>query len=530
MGDREEEGKKRFVINSTTVGMAQARLNQIHGEAASQIVQAYKGVRYDSTGKVLYHKGKSLKEISKFKLSTEYREQNIKQQSGFSGELIKEARDNKKAILSGDGTRTRTSDGIGHTNDTKYDHVKLSAEGKVIDGSGSQMKMLKGDNNKYNVLEKLANDKSWDRYDGPVDVPNEQYDGILKSADAQVQKHRDNAQRAREKGNTEAAQKELEKAKRYEDAKKRIRKADVSTEDAIVARKNPELFVAKEVMKDANHAGINAAKSATILSGAISTSQNMYQVLYCNKTIDEAAKDVALTTAKSGVVAYGVGASGTLIKVAMHSSKKEIMRRVGNTNAPTLIAVGIIEVSNSMKRYGNGEIDEVELLQELGEKGTGMVAAGFGGSVGAVVGGALGTIILPGVGTAFGATVGGFIGSTVGYGMSSILYRGALDALEDEKISAERRAIIEQLSEKCVQEISTYRTELTAYAERIGNEKTEKINTLFENIHDSIFENNMNGFFASMNQLGNVFGVELQFNTFEEFDEFMLEEDTVLRF
>ena len=172
----------------------------------------------------------------------------------------------------------------------------------------------------------------------------------------------------------------------------------------------------------------------------------------------------------------------------------------------------------------------VRLLQELGEKGTGMVAAGFGGSVGAVVGGALGTIILPGVGTAFGATVGGFIGSTVGYGMSSILYRGALDALEDEKISAERRAIIEQLSEKCVQEISTYRTELTAYAERIGNEKTEKINTLFENIHDSIFENNMNGFFASMNQLGNVFGVELQFNTFEEFDKFMLEEDTVLIF
>ena len=53
--------------------------------------------------------------------------------------------------------------------------------------------------------------------------------------------------------------------------------------------------------------------------------------------------------------------------------------------------------------------------------------------MGAVVGGALGTIILPGVGTAFGATVGGFIGSTVGYGMSSILYRGALDALEGFK-------------------------------------------------------------------------------------------------
>lgn len=530
MGDREKEGKRRFVINSATVGMAQARLNQIHGEAASQMVQAYKGVRYDSAGRDLNHKGRSLKGISKYKLSTEYKEQNIKQQAGFSGELLQEARNNKKAILAGDTTRTRTSDGIGNTNDTQTDLLKVDADGKVIEGSGSQMKMLKGDNGKYNVLEKLANDKSWDRYEGPVDVPSEQYDGIMKAADQKIQKHRNNAQKATEKGNAEAAEKELEKAKRYEDAKKKIRKADVSTEEAISARKNPELFVAKEVMKDANRAGLEAAKSATILSGAISTTQNLYEVLYCDKSIEDAAKDVALTTAKAGGVAYGVGASGTLIKVVMHSSKNEIVRRIGNTNAPTLVAVGIIEVSKSMKRYGYGEIDEVELLQELSEKGTGMVAAGFGGAVGAVAGGALGTIILPGIGTAIGGTVGGFIGSSVGYGMSNILYRGALDALENEKMSLERRTIIEQLSEQCIQEISKHRAKLTEYAEKIGNERTEKINTLFENIHDSIFENNVNGFFTSMNQLGNVFGVELQFNTFEEFDEFMLEEDTVLRF
>lgn len=530
MGER----KKKFVVNSTTVGMAQAKLNQIHGEAASQMIQAYKGVRYDSAGTDLGHSGRNLKQISKYKLNPEYKEQNIQQQAGFSGELIKEARDNKKAILSGKTTRTRTTDGIGKTNDMRHDHVQVDLNGNIIEGSGSQMKILKVSldkqgNEYFNVLDKIVTDSKWNRYD-TIDIPSDQYEGIMKSADIQAKKCREDAQNLIDKGKIEEANKKLEKAKRYEDSKKRIRKADVSSPEARDARVNPEKFVAKEVLHDVNRAGVETAKSAFILSGAISTSQNLYQVFYCNKPIDEAAKDVGVTISKSGAVAYGVGASGTMIKATMHSSGNQIIRQIGNTNAPTMIATGAIEISKSMKRYGCGEIDEVELLQELGEKGTGMVAAGFGGSVGTIVGGALGTIVLPGAGSALGATVGGFIGSTMGYSMSSILYKGALDALEDEKISAERRAIIEKISEQCIKEISNYRNTLIKYAEKISNERTEKINTIFESIHESIIDNDINIFFGSMNQLGNVFGIELQFATFEELDEFMLDEDSVLRF
>lgn len=55
------EKKDKSIVNSTTIGMAQNQNVQKHGEAASQIIQAYKGTRYDSKGRNLNHQGRSLK-------------------------------------------------------------------------------------------------------------------------------------------------------------------------------------------------------------------------------------------------------------------------------------------------------------------------------------------------------------------------------------------------------------------------------------------------------------------------------------
>ena len=157
------------IINTTTIGVIQKELNQIYGEATSQIVQAYKGIRVDKFGDEIIHKGRSLKEINNYKINPKYESQNIKQQSGFSAELIEEARQNKEAILSGDKIRTRTTDGVGKTNDTQYDHIKIDENGNIIENTGTQMKFLKvsitkNGEKKYDVIDKLANNKEWNRY------------------------------------------------------------------------------------------------------------------------------------------------------------------------------------------------------------------------------------------------------------------------------------------------------------------------------------------------------------------------------
>lgn len=523
----EDKERKRKNINPTVIGMAESDHMQKHGEAASQIIQAYKGVRYDSAGNPEIFKGRNLKDISNYKLNPEYIDQNIKQQSGFSAELIKESRDNKNAILAGDKTRTRTTDGLGSINNPQYDHMRVDANGIPIDGSGSQMKFMgKNKQGGYTVVDKVAKDRAWDRYDGVIDIPKEQYENALAYADNKAAQYRKNAKRLRELGRKDKATEQERLAEQYEKAKGRFRKSDITTEEALEARLNPEKFVNKEVLSDSHYAGEEAAKSALLLSGSISIAQNLYAVIAEDKPLDEAIIEVAKTTVLSGGVAYGVGYSGTALKATMHSSRNEMVRRLGNTSAPAMIATATVEVGLSVKRYASGDINEEELLQELGEKGTGMVAASYATAVGSIVGGAVGSAI-PIVGTAVGSVVGGFIGSMIGYNSSSILYRGALETLENERISYERRKIIERLAEDAIKEQERYRAMISMYAEERKFQFRDSCEEILSEIEESIATNNINRFIVGMNQFGTLFGVKMNFDSFEEIDQFMLDDDVV---
>ena len=527
--------KDKKVINNSTIGMAQKNLNQTHGEAASQIIQAYKGIRVDKFGNEIAHQGRNLKDISNYKLNPKFKDINIKQQSGFSAELIEEARINKESILSGETTRVRTTDGIGRTNDTQYDHIKVDSNGNIIGNSGSQMKFLKKTIDsktgkvKYDVIEKLANKEEWNRYDTKVTIPKEDYEGALKYAEEKYNENITLYKKALEKGKVSEAEKYKKRAEDYKRTKERIQPAKLTEKEAINARKNPGKFVANEVVKDIHNAGIQAAKGGAIVGGIISMAQNLYAIINNDKDINEAIKDVTLTTAKVGVVSYSVGAGGTAIKTIMHSSRNQIIRRMGTTSLPTLIVTGSLEIGSSIKKYVKGEINELELLEEIGEKGVGMMTAGYCAGTGAVVGATIGSVI-PIVGTAIGGVVGGFVGSILGYNVSGVLYREAVGALKAEKISYERRLVIEELARKAIEENKKYREMFVELSNKTLVEREKKIQFLFNELEESIFENKIDDFFTTINNVGEIFGYNFQFKNMKEFDEFMSNKNTILEF
>ncbi len=385
---KEEDVQEKDI--DIAIGMGNQAIVQREGEATSQIIQAYKGVRYDSNGVDLEHKGRNFKDIKNYKINQKYIEQNIKQQAGFDAELIDEARRNKLNIQLDNSQRVRTSDGIGQTNNTKYDHVVLDAKGNIILGSESQMKFygtkLQGQEVIYRVIDKIAQDESWNRYDTLIDIPAEQYEGARSYAEKKASSLREQAIDLRKNNKNEIAQLLEQKADSYDYAGKKIRKSTVKTEEAIQARLNPELFTTKEIVKDINHAGIETAKGAILISSAIYTAQNIYSVMADNKSVEDVVVDVTTNIAKTGVVGYGLGIIETSIKTVMHSSNQELIRRCGNSSLPTAIATGIVEVTKSLKKYASGEISEDKLLIELGEKGVGMMACGYGATVGTIIG------------------------------------------------------------------------------------------------------------------------------------------------
>src|SRR5699024_12324264 len=98
------------------------------------------------------------------------------------------------------------------------------------------------------------------------------------------------------------------------------------------------------------------------------------------------------------------------------------------------------EVGKSLKKYlTDEELSELELIEELGEKGTGMMAASMGA--------AIGTAILP----VYGTVVGGIVGGMAGYMNCSILYNSEIDLLKDERTSDANRQIVEEIANEAIQ-------------------------------------------------------------------------------
>ena len=532
MGTKEDKKENRL-INTTTTGMSQDEIIQRYGEANSQYIQAYKGIRVDKYGDLKEYPGRSLKDISKYKVNPEYQETNLRQQAGFSAEEVHVARKNQQSILNGDETRTSTTDGIGQTNNMQYDHVLLDKDGNVVEGSGTQMKFLKvkvdpvtGEKS-YNVIDKLANDKSWDRYDTDVTIPKEDYAGAREYAQNKYARNMELHDKALEKGRIEDAKRYKRIAEDYKKAGERVKPAELTQKEAMDARLNPLKFTAKEVIKGSHEAGKMAAQSTMMVAGAISVGQNLYAVYSGEKDCDEAVKDVLVTTGKSAATAYVAGSAGSAIKSLMHTSSNEVIRRMGTTTLPGIIITGAMQIGQSFTRYARGEIDGTEFFQEIGEKGVGLMAAGYSGSSGALIGATIGSAV-PIVGTALGGVIGGFVGSILGYNISGILYREAIFTLKKEKMSAERRRIIENMAREAIEENNRYREMFKEFSRRQLETRRINIENFLEDMNNGILNNDMDGFIGAVNNMGNLFGYNLQFKTMEEFDEFMLDEDSVL--
>lgn len=515
MGEQKKRSNKAQdnPVNTVTVGFGQSDIVQTHGEAASQILQAFSGKRFDTAGNELLHKGRSLEKISQYKVNPDYAQQNLKQQSGFSAELLEEANRNKEAILSGDSLRRRTTDGIGKTNDTKYDLVSVDESGNISDPS--QMKFL-GINSKgqYSVIEKLAKDKSWDRYDGAIDIPSNQYEGAKQYAQDRAKALMEQAEKLRERGQLDKAMEREELAKRYKDAGDRIRASSVSEDDAMLARQNPKKYVAKSILKDAHHAGTEAAKGAILVGGAVSLAQNLCAVCSGELDPEEAAKNVLTTTAKAGVTAYGVGSTGAALKSFMHTSKNEVIRKLGTTNLPTLAVTSTIEITSVVKSYICGEITETEALSRLGKSGTGSLAASYGA--------AIGTVLMPGIGTA--------VGSMVGYMVSSAIYDSCLQILVAADLAYDQYVETKKLCEASIAAMRQQRQEFEVQVAKFLVNRQMVINSSLRGIMDSIDSSDTQSFTNSLSALATEFGRELQFKNYNEFNNFMCNSTEALIF
>lgn len=437
MTKRNKNDKKKSLEYAAQSGAAYDVVGR-YGSASKEHLVAYSG-QDNEFGRTLK---RGLKKTSESKVSSEYRDQNLKQQAGFAAEDKYTARQNAEKIIKGDRTRVSRTDDLGRVNDPLFDHVLLDGDRIEIPGTGEQMKFV-GSNPKA-CLNKLESSKFQKYLDAnaTITVPSDYYDGIITEANKEIASLENQCARAKQDNNQQlvsSIEKRLEKVNKIKNC---VKDSGITNEEALYARLHPALSTAKDIAQISHRAGAEQAKYGAAISGGISLIKNVVAVINGGKSTKEAAIDVVKDSGEGAVMAYTTAFAGSAIKAGMQNSKSSVARTLSRTNAPAMIVTSTIDIGKSMTRYCKGEISGTDCLIEIGEKG----ASNLGAAMFTVVGQA--AIPIP--------IVGALVGSMVGYALTSAFYGNLTSALKNEEIAHENRIRIEKDCKEAISMIQQY--------------------------------------------------------------------------
>lgn len=506
---KNEDAKKNKSCSETDkdiarVGVALSTSETVnrYGSASAEFIKGYRGVDNETGTKF----AKGLKQISEHKLNEKYKQQNIKQQAGYSAEVAATSRDNAEAIIKKSKIRTSRSDDLSQygKNHNVVDRVQI-LDGKIIEGTQTQMKFV---GNRDQLLSRIAKeDGMFARYRGTIiELSSEQYKGASEHCHQQAKDLFKQAESAKKLGKHDVAAKHRQNAENYKQLASKLADSGLTTDQAINYRLRPTIATALDIGRTSHNAGMDGAQYGALIGSCISLMQNSFSASQGQKKFNDAAKDVVVDVAKAGALGYSTAFAGSAIKGVMQQSGAQTVRTLANTSLPVLIVSSCMSLSGSIQRFAVGEITESELLTEVGEKGAGMLSSGMMAAVGQLA------IPIP--------VVGAVIGGMVGYTLSSFFYKSALEAAQGVELSRDNLERVKAIQTAARERIALESTEFNAFVSR-EIPLLKKETQAFFTIIDTAEFNNTDRLIEAVNDYAELLGESLLFKNRGEFDSFM---------
>lgn len=465
--------------------------------------------RFGSANQEHFKSSLELARISESKINPDHAANNYHQQAGFSAEVKTEARVNAENKINKTNTRIRRTDDVGSVNHPEYDHIEVDQKGNPIldiNGGftgGSQQKVFKN----VNSYRDLYN-KEFDHYKSAIlDVPSDQINDIRVDWDNQIKSLEKQKSTMLSQGKTEKATELNNKIDNIKDAKSRLRDSKVSTADAMEARKNYKLSVAKDLAKVSHKAGVESAKFGAAFGGGISTIKNVSQFSNGDISGSEAVKSIAVDTTVAASTAYASGATTAMVTGALKNSSNELMKNISKGSTPALIVQTGRVLANQTLNLITGKVNANEFVENIGKEGVALSSSIAGANLGSVVG----TLMFPGVGTIVGGVIGGMTASI----LSGSLYHELKKSVNDTKLSNEQRVAVKAYCEKLIIQEREYREQMMSIYDSYFDRKELDISKGFEDI--SIAIQNGEDITDGLKLVANAFNAEIEFNNLDEF-------------
>lgn len=470
-----------------------------YGSANAEYVKGYTGVDNETGVKL----STGLKGISRERTGVEHK-------AGWAAEIVTTSRDNAEAIIAKSDARTIRSDDLkqyGIETDPKYretvDRVRIQ-DGEIV--YEAQTKFEKSGNKVANRVSH-DNDKYSKYFGKKLELPSEQVEDAKQYCRNRADGLRRRALKLEQEGKHATAEGFRTRAERFDQlAEHDIVDVGITRGQANAHATKPLWETTKDIARTSHRAGIEGSKYGAVISGCISLLTNAFAVAQEKKQLDTAAKDVLLDTGKGAVVGYAAAATGSAIKGVMQQSSRASIRTLSHTGAPALALNICISLSSSIHRYVNSEISEAELLEEVGEKGTGMLSASMYAALGQIA------IPIPFVGAA--------IGGMIGYSLSSFFYQSTLAATRQADSAKAELIRVREIEFAAREEITRQRDALDDFMRKEFPELLQETEQLFIAI-DTHSMGDTDAFAAAINSYAELLGAQLRFKSQMEFDCFM---------
>ncbi len=466
--DREKKQKYNNITDLTIMGST-AEESALHASANREHFSAWD----------------RLEEISKRKINPNYTKQNINQQAGYSAEIKEQAHVNAHNILAGKRERIVQYDDLSgekkaqvkklfpnyatpSKNHELVDYVSVDKKGNVIPGTAVQSKFV--GRNGEECFKKLLS-KDYEKYfenGAKMKIARNHYGDFQRAVNTRIKSLESQIAKQKGLGDFQKAAHLEEKLQKCKTIKAHTRPASATKAEAIEARLNPKLSTAKDVASLSHQVGMNAMQTGALIGGGVSLVTNVWECVVNGKDPKKAIEHTAIATLKGGALSYGSAFASSSLGGWMQSNANKVIQSLGKGSVPAMIVGAGVVNCKVLIDYFRGNINESELLKQLGKANTTLVSSGAM----AVAGQAL--IPIPVV----GALVGGFVGAA----LSETCLNALLKAREEAKLARQRRIEIEKECHEFIKLLETYQNQFKEVFEKYFHETTKFFNQSFNEL------------------------------------------------
>ncbi len=431
-----------------------------------------------------------LEEISKRKINPNYINRNINQQAGYSAEIKEQAHVNAHNILAGKRERVCQYDDLSSTqkaqigerfpdyatpskNHELVDYISVDEKGNVIPGTAVQSKFV--GRNGEECFKKLLS-KDYEKYfenGAKMKIARNHYGDFQRAVNTRIKSLESQIAKQKGLGDFQKAAHLEEKLQKCKTIKAHTRPASATKAEAIEARLNPKLSVAKDVANLSHQAGMNAMPTGALIGGGVSLITNVYECIANGKDPIKAIKYTAIATLKGGALSYGSAFASSSLGGWMQSSANKIIQSLGKGSLPAMFVGACVTNATVLTRYFSGKIDGTELLKQLGKANATLVSSGAMAFAGQAL------IPIP--------VVGALVGSFVGAILSETFFNAFLKAREEAKLARQRRIEIEKECRELIKHLEAYQNQFKEVFERYFHETTKFFNQSFNELERACY-------------------------------------------